>query len=422
MATIARSLASSVTWIRDKSLPSSNIPLVVSLTKMTLIVDQFPVTIHKGTFVLTGANKCQRILATSVICHLLVVLKWVLDPWFSRVNRSSPVWKLVFMYYFATLFGAIVIFIAHITLLKEETVYLLNSAMQVERASQAKGTNIVHRFYFVFIVLSKMAVIFMPMTCFTFGLLRPCMPPTWTSVIYLTCESWDDHGNTGFMFRIWGAILLYYLSLSVVATGVFAITIVLIYPNEVKLILLEAMLRDLSIEGRHVAPRLYTYRTLQMLTDMHNTVFGYLIMSILIGAITVCESFALYTIITSTSEVPIPVIILFSTVAVDLLIVIVGPFKMMANPLVKSIELLEALQWMNGSGWIRRFVRSCPPSKMTLAQKSRLQSSAESSRFLDKVFHSVVKIFFQASALLRGLEHTFAPNFDHFSVIQIQQG
>lgn len=139
MATIARSLASSVTWIRDKSLPSSNIPLVVSLTKMTLIVDQFPVTIHKGTFVLTGANKCQRILATSVICHLLVVLKWVLDPWFSRVNRSSPVWKLVFMYYFATLFGAIVIFIAHITLLKEETVYLLNSAMQVERASQAKG-------------------------------------------------------------------------------------------------------------------------------------------------------------------------------------------------------------------------------------------------------------------------------------------
>lgn len=103
-----------------------------------------------------------------------------------------------------------------------------------------------------------------------------------------------------------------------------------------------------------------------MLTDMHNTVFGYLIMSILIGAITVCESFALYTIITSTSEVPIPVIILFSTVAVDLLIVIVGPFKMMANPLVKSIELLEALQWMNGSGWIRRFVRSCPPSKMTL--------------------------------------------------------
>lgn len=103
-----------------------------------------------------------------------------------------------------------------------------------------------------------------------------------------------------------------------------------------------------------------------MLTDLHNSVFRHPIMSIMVGAVTICESFALYIIITSTLEVPVVVIILFSAVAVDLFILIVGPFKIMANPFVRSKELLQSLKRMNTSGWVKRFVKSCPPSKLIL--------------------------------------------------------
>lgn len=124
--------------IRDVSLPSSNIPLVVSLTKTTLIVDQFPFRIHEGSFVHTNANKFRRLLAFSVILlHLAVVVKWVLDQWLNHVDE--PIWKFVLMYYYVTLACAVIGFTAHLTWLKSETVSLLNSAIQVERDSRGKG-------------------------------------------------------------------------------------------------------------------------------------------------------------------------------------------------------------------------------------------------------------------------------------------
>lgn len=103
-----------------------------------------------------------------------------------------------------------------------------------------------------------------------------------------------------------------------------------------------------------------------MLTDMHNSVIRHPFISIMVGAVTACESFALYIIITATSAIPIPILLLLSSVAVDLFVLIVGPFRIMANPLVKSIALLESLKRMNESKWVKRFVRSLPPSKMTL--------------------------------------------------------
>lgn len=114
-----------------------------------------------------------------------------------------------------------------------------------------------------------------------------------------------------------------------------------------------------------VSSWLTKYRILQILNDMHNSVFRHPIMSILIWSVTACESFALYTLITSASIVPLPASILFGTVAFDLLILIVGPFKMMADPFIKSIQLLKSVKTMNRSKWIRRFVRSCPPSKLS---------------------------------------------------------
>lgn len=137
---MARSLVSLITWIRDISLPSSNIPLVVSLTKMTLIIDPLPIRISKDIFVITKDNKGRRLAAILVLLlHLAVVLKWVFDQWFAPVNRTAPIWKFVYIYYCMTLFSAVVVFIAHITLQNGETVSLLNTALQLERDSKSNG-------------------------------------------------------------------------------------------------------------------------------------------------------------------------------------------------------------------------------------------------------------------------------------------
>ncbi|OXA54613.1 hypothetical protein Fcan01_11137 [Folsomia candida] len=295
-----------------------------------------------------------------------VVLKWLLDQWLEPVNHSIPIWKFVLMYYCLTLFSATVAFTVHFTWLKGETIFLLNSALQVERNVKSKGTDTVHLYYAWFVVLSKITVILMPAACTAIAIVRPCMPPAWSSVIYLKCESWDDDGNSGIIFRICGALPYYYLGMSLASTTVFVFTVVLIYPAEVKLILLESINRDLCRRWQNAVPCLHTYRTLQMLGDMHNSVFRHPIMAILIGAVTVCASFALYILITSTSVAPIPIIIILSLVALDLFIMVVGPFKFMANPLPKSTELLQSFKRMNRSRWIKRFVRSCPPSKLLL--------------------------------------------------------
>ncbi|OXA54308.1 hypothetical protein Fcan01_11276, partial [Folsomia candida] len=357
-----------VTWTRDLLLPSSNIPLVLNLSKMTIFLNQLPIKLNRGKFVLPNLTKCQRLVAIlTILLHLVVVLKWVLDQWLYPTRPPSPTWKFVLMYYFITLFAAIAAFIVHVNFLKEETVFLLNSALQIEQDSNMKGNCIVHIYYIVVVALSVLAIILMPITCLTFALLRPCMPPTWTSIIYLECKSWDDDGNTGMWFRSFGAILLYYFSLTVVATAVFGIIIVLTYPTEVKLILIELMKSYLTkIRTDDGFLCLKTYRTLQILTDMHNSVFRHPIMSVIVGSVTACESFALYTLITSSSVIPFPGLILFATVGVELFAVIVGPFKVMANPFVKSVELLHSFQPMTGSKLIKRLVRSFPPSKLTL--------------------------------------------------------
>lgn len=138
---MTRILASSVTWIRDFiSLPYSNIPIVVNFTKMTLFIDQLPFRMHKQRFVLTNANKRRGILAVLILLlHLGIILKWVLDQWLNPVNHSRTIWKFVLMYYCVTVFCTIMVFIAQLTLLKEETISLLNLALQIERDSSAKG-------------------------------------------------------------------------------------------------------------------------------------------------------------------------------------------------------------------------------------------------------------------------------------------
>lgn len=107
------------------------------------------------------------------------------------------------------------------------------------------------------------------------------------------------------------------------------------------------------------------YRTLQLLSGMHNLVLREPVMPALVGGILLCESFALYLVLTSMFVIPVPILVLSLGVAVEMSIII-GLFRMMANPFVKSEKLLKYLQILNGPRWVKRFVMSCPPSKMIL--------------------------------------------------------
>lgn len=84
----------------------------------------------------------------------------------------------------------------------------------------------------------------MPIFGFVFAMVRPCMPPILTSMLVSECsKSWRDEGDIGILFRIFSAILLAWLSATIVTIVDFVIPLVLIYPTVVKLIILEKMLR-----------------------------------------------------------------------------------------------------------------------------------------------------------------------------------
>lgn len=105
---------------------------------------------------------------------------------------------------------------------------------------------------------------------------------------------------------------------------------------------------------------------MQLLSGMHNSVLRSPVMPVMVGGVMLCESFALYLVLTSTSVVPVPIFMLSLVVAIEMSIIIIGLFKMMANTFVKSENLLKFLQSMNGPRWVSRFIRSCPPSKLIL--------------------------------------------------------
>ncbi|OXA49295.1 hypothetical protein Fcan01_15678 [Folsomia candida] len=288
-----------------------------------------------------NSNKSRRtFLYFLIILHLMVILKWLLDQWLYPVNPPPETWKFVLMYYCLILFVTSVVIVAKYTIHNNETIFLLNSALQIEQDVMVQGSDVAQLYYIGLNAISTASVVLMPINCCVFALRQPCMPPVVTSAIYL--ES------------------------SIMCAGTFTVTVVLTYPSQVKVILLGSMNRDLNTGGPHVSSCLRKYRILELLVDMHNLVLKQPVMSALVGCVTTLESFTLYIVIASRSVVPLPLLLLFAAVAVSMFFVIVRLFKMMSNPFIKSVELLNSLKRMNESKQIKRCVQSFREAKLTL--------------------------------------------------------
>lgn len=89
-------------------------------------------------------------------------------------------------------------------------------------------------------------------------------------------------------------------------------------------------------------------------------------MPILVGSVAVAESLALYILITSATIIPFPFLLCLSLLVVYMFVIIIGAFKLAANPYVDSVALLKLLRAIDQSKWIKRFIVSFPPSKLTL--------------------------------------------------------
>lgn len=132
--------ASILTWLRDVFLPSSNISSVLNTSKVLFHPHHLPFRINKEQFVTTNSRKWAQVTPPlAILLHLAVTVKWILDQWLKPENPAFPIWKIVVMYYCATAFSAMLVFLAQLTFLKEEAVQLLNSTIQVEKDLIVKG-------------------------------------------------------------------------------------------------------------------------------------------------------------------------------------------------------------------------------------------------------------------------------------------
>lgn len=120
-----------------------------------------------------------------------------------------------------------------------------------------------------------------------------------------------------------------------------------------------------NIKGIRCCPSLREYRLVQILGQLRNNVWKDGAMSSFVGGVILAESVALYVLFNSFAKIiPRVVILIFLIVAMDMFIVILTLFKVLARPLATSCALLRTVKNVKMSKYMRTFVRSCPPSKL----------------------------------------------------------
>lgn len=248
----------------------------------------------------------------------------------------------------------------------------------------------VHRYFLAMGFLILSTEILVPAALFVTSLHKPCMPPIISSLVVLNCTSWQDDGQAVIWFRVCVGLLEGY-TWSVLC-GVVSLSMYssLLYPGEVlleftsllerwpivellHLIILSTLCMYL-IENyvlkffREIQTNIYSilkYRHIQILTQLRNNVWGGATMHVCIWTIYFVECLALYVLISTKGRLPVPAMTLFSIVAFDLFIIIQFLFKVLSNPGEKTCAFLMIMKRKKMSNWVRKYLQSCQPSKLT---------------------------------------------------------
>lgn len=130
--------------LRQLTFPSSNIPLILICSKLTLRLNQLVFKLDNGHFVRTESNRrivLQRFLSIFLfLVHGIFQLKWFLFNWLYPTNPPVQNWMLVIMAYCFTTVSGTLVGVDQANRLEMETRLLLNSAMKIEIDCKEKGT------------------------------------------------------------------------------------------------------------------------------------------------------------------------------------------------------------------------------------------------------------------------------------------
>lgn len=129
--------------LRAIALPCSKIRGVLLFTKLALFPKQFFLTLEEGTFVPPRKKRWKNkylILAIVVqIIHVISSIGWFLQDRLRPSDPPLPVWKLVLMGYYLTVFSGVLFAFIHVNLFHQEFRWLLNSSIQIELDYVDKG-------------------------------------------------------------------------------------------------------------------------------------------------------------------------------------------------------------------------------------------------------------------------------------------
>lgn len=250
--------------------PESNIPLVTFIAKHLFKLNSITVIFYNKAFKLCKPS-CYtyslRLLALATqLLHLILCLNWFIMQYFQ--NSQDENWKSIYIMYCIALFDATSFTILHNNRVEKEVVILLNSSLLIEsncRKHEKNGNYIyrkmllchnnvsahlteappqthVSRYFLLVWVCCAVTIIILPAAMSLLSFIKPCMPPLISSFL-LQCPWWGHDGNSTFLLRIFVALFEFYTWL--LASGIICVVvmIILMYPGEVKLLILADMTR-----------------------------------------------------------------------------------------------------------------------------------------------------------------------------------
>ncbi|OXA45975.1 hypothetical protein Fcan01_19339 [Folsomia candida] len=141
--------------------------------------------------------------------------------------------------------------------------------------------------------------------------------------------------------------------------------------------------RDLESEKCYPRTSLLQYRKLQILSRLHKNAWIDPAVPFVVGGAILTTSTCFYVILTSSDQVPLPILALFSIVAVDCIVIIQFLFKIFSFPYTKSVDLINVARRgiQKVSRWEMKYIMSCAPLKVWLGNETFFDRSTSLSIF-----------------------------------------
>ncbi|OXA38643.1 hypothetical protein Fcan01_26586 [Folsomia candida] len=351
-------------------LPSSNIPLVVNIFKLFNGTNIISVRFSKKFLPLSLSFKTILpllfALFTTVI-RVCATLNWLARNWMIT-QPPIPNWKYVLVGYTGFLHGVITIGLLHIERVRKEIVTLLNACVDTElQLILEGGPGYVHRYFVTLSAIVASSFVLVPCAVSVMSFFQPCMPPVITSTMILNCKNCSHSGAVGLAMKLVLGIYEFYTGIVVIGSVGIGVYIVLLYPIEVKLFILDYIERkEMQTKPQARGYHLYKYRVLQLISTYHDNTWCQPSVPVTLGGISVAETVSLYVLVTSHDRFPIIILLMFLMVALDCFVVIHSVCKIVAKPYSKSCNFIEFMKIRNLSKWVKYFMRSCRPSKFSM--------------------------------------------------------